>query len=192
MYAEQQQLDGFLPGLTSRVRSIVQSAAKIAVAPLKITQATFQGKSIGKSIEANVLRPTMSSLHTVAPVLPFIPVVGNIAMGVVALDTLRLARQQAIGDKKQQDAIQQEIDRVQARIKELSTVSTGPAMTANASAGINTAVNQSGNSQRVGLPNITVNVPQAGTGQQAAPDEKKPLNWPAISAAAVAVITLLK
>jgi len=182
MYSEQ-QLDGFLPGLTSRVRNIVSSAAKIAVSPIRITQAAFQGKSIGKSIEANVLRPTMTSLHQVGPILPFIPVVGNIAAGVVALDTLRLAQQQARNDKRQQDAIQQEIDRVQARIKELSTISTGKAMTANASAGINTAVNQSANNRRVDFPNQDVHGP--------AP-VKKPINWGAVSALAVGAITLLK
>jgi len=184
MYAEQQQLDGFLPGLTSRVSKVFQAAKKITVAPFKITHAAIGGRSIGKAIEKNVLQPAMSTLHVAAPVLPFIPVIGNIAMGVVALDTLRLARNAAKDDKKQSDAIQQEIDRVQARIKELSTVSTGNAMTANASVGMNTAVNQSANNRRVGFPNQDVHGTPA--------PEKKPINWGAVSALAIGAITLLK
>lgn len=167
--------------IAAPIARIQKPFTKIALSPVKIAAAGIRGKSMRKAIETEALQPAGKILHAAAPVLPFIPVVGEAATAVIALDKLRAQKAAAAHDERQAAALEAEIARMEA-----STPKVSPPITANAKAGFQTAMNNA----------ISDSIAPAD--KSAAPEEAKPVEakkaipWGLLATGALTALSLLR
>lgn len=174
-----EQLDGLGRWRPSRPSwtppAILRKAAHIAIAPARAMvntvvapiRAAVTGGSIKQAVEESTLQPAGKLLEASAPILPFIPVYGNIAAGILALNKLRQMKA-AMNDKEREDAaIDEQIAKQEAEVQRMESQSAPP-LSANTAVGARTAAT---NAQ---LP------------------EAKKVPWKLLASGAIMAITLLK
>lgn len=119
------RLDGWLSDKFKQVKNVVQQAAKVVTAPLKIVSAGVQGKSMSTAFDQNVTQVVGAALKNpgVVPLLKFIPGVGTAVAGAASLalaaDKLKKQREAEKAGTAKAAALDKEIADTNAKIAAL-------------------------------------------------------------------------